>query len=220
MVNDYLANTQQLSTVKNTLYQKVIVWVGVQFAVMAVGTYVFGPLVPPSMVMPLYILLLVSMLFAAFSRKFVIFAPILAIVVPFVLGITLYGTLNNLLASGSGNIIVSAAIGTAIIFTIMAVWGYTSSKSLNSIASKVFAVLLGIIAISLLNYFVFQIPVLSLLISMAVVVVFSIYIFIDIQSIRDDIHEDTPASIHALNIFLNIYNIFVALLNILSFFDD
>lgn len=220
MTNYYSDTITNAPKTGNDLYRKVLLWITAQFAVMAVGVYFVGPLVPQSMITPLYLILLGAMLLSAFTRSSILTGPVMAIAVPFILGITLYGTLKYFVSTGSGDIILSAAIGTAIIFGIMAFIGYTSKKSLNSIAGKLFAVLLGLIAISLLNSFLFQITGLSLVISFAAIAIFSIYIFIDIQAIRDDVNGDIPASVHALNIFLDIYNIFISLLNILSIFRD
>lgn len=199
------------------LYKKVMLWVAAQFGLATIGVLLIGPLVPVSFITPLYLILLFSMIIASFSRKAHKLSPIMAIVVPLILGVTLYSTLNYFIATGAGDIVALAAGGTAIIFVIMALWGYTSKKNINSWTGKMFVILLSIIALSLLNAFLLHLTFMSLIISIISVVLFSIYIFIDIQRIRDNAEfSDAPASLYALNIFLDIYNIFVALLNILS----
>lgn len=201
----------------NPLYKKVMIWVAAQFAVMAFGIFAIGPLLPPTFVMPLYLILLSALIFSAFTRVSPVVTKFMAIIVPLILGITLYRTLEMFMAVGAGDIILLSALGTIVIFTVMAVIGYTSSKSLESWSGKLFAIVLGVIALSLLNAFIFKMAVLNLAISVVVLIAFSIYIFIDIQRIRDSKDSNNAAG-YALDLFLNIYNIFASLLNILSFF--
>lgn len=202
----------------NPFYAQVMLWLGFSFAVAAIGTFVIGPMVPPALILPLYGIVFVALLASAFARKTKKMMGFFAIAVPTALGVVLYPTLNAYISSGSGDIVGFAALGTALVFGTMAYFGWTSKKSLNRFLPRMFAVLVAVIVLSLLNAFFFQLPALSLVISLAVVVLFSVYTFIDIQRIRDRTEaDDMPASFYALNIFLNIYNIFVALLNIFGF---
>lgn len=202
------------------LYVRVLLWLALQFSLITVSTAYLGPQIPESFIMPMYLALLASMIIASFTRKMRAISPIFAIVVPIILGVTLYSTLNFYVATGSGDLIILAALGTAIIFITMSIWGYTSSKTIYSWSGKMFVILLSVIGLSLLNYFVFKLAILELLISIVVIVLFSIYIFLDIQTIRDNRNtENAPASLYALNLFLNIYNIFVSLLRVLSAFN-
>lgn len=202
----------------NSFYSKVMAWLALSFSVAAVGVFLIGPLVPPAFILPLSIVAIVALIAAGFSRKAMKLSGLFSVVIPLILGITLYPTLNYYISSGMGNVIGLAAGGTAIIFGAMAILGWTSKKSLNKWAPKLFMIVIALIALSLLNTLFFKLSILSLLISMVVVVVFAIYTFIDIQAIRDRTPGNgVPASFYALNIFLDIYNIFVSLLNILGF---
>ena len=198
-------------------YSKVMSWVAGSFLSATVGAVLIGPLVPQALMMPLYVVAFIALLVAGFSRKAMQLSGIFAIGVPFILGVILYPTLNYYLSNGMGDIVGLSALGTAIIFGGMAVLGWTSNKNLNHLAPKLFFVLLGLIAMSFLNAFLFQMSILSLVISGAVIVVMSLYTFIDIQRLKNrDPYDQIPAAHYALNIFLNIYNIFVSLLNILG----
>lgn len=200
----------------NNFYSKVMLWLAVCFGAAAAGVFIFGPMVPQSLITPLWAVAFIALLVAGFSRKIVQLSGFFAVGIPLILGIVLYPTLNYYVQTGMGNIIGQAAGGTAIIFGGMALWGWTSKKSINNWASKLFFIMLGLIAVSVLNMFLHSTG-LSFIISLAVVVVMSMYTFIDIQSLRDrNPYDQIPASYYAFNIFLNIYNIFVSLLNILS----
>lgn len=209
------------SPATKSLYQRVLVWVAAQFGVAAVGIFLIGPLVPSSAITPLYLVTLVAMIVASFSRKMYKIAPFFAIAIPLILGIVLSGTLNLFVATGQGGIVAMAAAGTALIFTVMAIWASKSTKNIDSWVNKMFVGLLILIALSVLNMLLFKLSVLSFVISLVVVVLFSGYIFYDIQQVkRNNDNPDAPAALFALNIFLDIYNIFVSLLNIMSFLKD
>ena len=78
--------------------------------------------------------------------------------------------------------------------------------------------MVGLIAISLLNAFLFKLPLLAVVISAVVIVIMALYTFISIQQLKNrDPYDQIPAPHYALNLFLNIYNIFISLLNILGF---
>lgn len=203
---------------ENTFYSKVMMWLGASFAVAGIGTFVLGPIVPPSLILPLYLVVLGALLISAFARKAKKFMGAFAIIIPTVLGIVLYPTLNAYISSGSGDIVGMAALGTAVVFGVMAYWGWTSKKSMYRFGPALFALLIGVIVLSLLNAFLFHLPVLSFVISLVVVGIFAVYTFIDIQMVRDKVGADeNPPSYYALNIFLNIYNLFVAMLSIFGF---
>lgn len=200
----------------NKFYAKVMTWVALSFLSATIGAMFIGPMVPTALMMPLYFVAFIALLVAGFSRKAMGLAPVFAIAVPLILGIILYPTLNYYLSNGMGDIVGISAGGTAVIFGAMAVIGWVSKINLNRWASKLFFILLGLIALSFLNI-IFQLPILTLVISATVIVVMSLYTFIDTQRLRDRTAGDTtPAAFYALNLFLNIYNIFVSLLNILG----
>ena len=199
-------------------YSKVMTWVAGSFLSATIGALLIGPFVPTALMMPLYIVALVALLASGFSRKLMALSGVFAIGIPFILGVILYPTLNYYFTTGAGGIVGLSALGTAIIFGGMAVLGWTSKKNLNHLAPKLFFVMMGLIAISLLNAFLFKLPLLAVVISAVVIVVMCFYVFIDIQQLKNRSPYDAiPASHYALNLFLNIYNIFVSLLNILGF---
>lgn len=210
-------SVQQPAFGNGKFYSKVMTWVAASFLAATIGAVLVGPMVPVSLMMPLYVVAFIALLVAGFSRKAMQLSGAFAIGVPFILGIILYPTLNYYVSSGAGGIVGMAAGGTAVIFGGMAILGWFSKKNLDHLAPKLFFVLLGLIAMSFLNAFLFKLSILSLIVSAAVIVIMALYTFIDIQRLKNrDPYDQIPAAHYALNIFLNIYNIFVSLLNILG----
>lgn len=202
-----------------SFYGRIMLWLAASFISCAGASILIGPMIPASWMIPLYIVSFVAILLTGFVRNIAAVSNIMAIVIPAILGIILYPTLNLLVKEGMGNIITISALGSVVIFGGMAVWGWTSQHSINKWGSKLFFILLGIIAVSFLNIFLFHLPALSMLISVATLIIFSIYSFYDIQRIKNHDENDYPSQ-YALDVFLDIYNMFVSLLNILSNSSD
>lgn len=205
---------------EGTFYGKVMLWATGALASSAFGTAFLGPLVPQSLMIPLYILMLITLLGVGFLRRARgVLAPVLTIAVPLVLGIILYPTLNYYITSGAGDVVTNALLGTGIIFGSMSIIAWRSPKSLERFAGWAFAALIGIIVLSLVNVFLLHLTILQLLISFGVLILFSVLTWIDIQRVRDRVDSDNPA-FHALSLFLDFLNIFVALLNIFGIMRD
>jgi modulator of FtsH protease len=114
-----------------------------------------------------------------------------------------------------GALIAMAAGGTGAIFLTLAGVASTTKRDFSGIGKFLFAGLILLIVASLANMF-FQIPALALAISAIGVVIFSAYILFDINRIVQG--GETNYVIATLSVYLDIYNIFVNLLNLLMAF--
>ncbi len=200
-------------------FAQVMTWLAGSFVAMAVGVFFFGPLVPPALALPLYFVALGVMIVSAFVRMNHYIAGPLAVAIPTILGTISYPVLNSYVEAGMGSLIFQAAIGAIVIFGGMAIWGWTTPANIQGWGKPLFFITLGVIAVSLLNI-VIGAPWLGTLIAMVVLVLFAIWTMYDIQSLKNaakygtDVHPAT----YALNIWLNLWNIFMSLLRILSAF--
>lgn len=192
-------------------------WTALAFVLMAAGGFLIGPLVPESMFTPLSTAVVIFMLASVFLRKIPGFAYVLFFIVPTVLGVILYPVINQLIAEGNASVITLAATGTGIIFGTTAIVAWITPKTIYRIAGILFGITVAMVVIGLLNSLFFHLSMLSLVISFAAVIVFTLWSFIDIQRLRDG--RGKPVEI-ALSIFLDIFNIFVSLLNIIRSFTD
>lgn len=198
------------------VYKRVIGWVAAQMAVATLTALILGPMIPPTMIMGINLAVVAGLIVMSFVRVSPRVAPVIALIVPAAIGLIVYVSISHYLNAGMGNIVIMAAASTMVIFTTLAVMAWRSERSIKSWSGKMFAILLGLIALSILNIFL-KMTMLSLIISGAGAVLFSLYIFMDIQRIRDLRQDDNAtASMYALNIFLDIVNLFLNLLNILG----
>ena len=114
-----------------------------------------------------------------------------------------------------GQLVGLAGAMTAGIFFALAAFVTITKKDFSFMGKFLFIGVILLIIASLANIF-FQIPALSVTISAIAVLIFSAYILYDLSNI---IHGgETNYIMATLGLFLNLYNIFISLLNILLAF--
>jgi modulator of FtsH protease len=117
--------------------------------------------------------------------------------------------------NNGGTLIAMAATGTGSIFFVLAGIAATSKRDFSNMGKFLFGGLILVLLASVANIF-FQIPALSLAISAIAVVLFSGYILYDIQRIVNG--GETNYISATLAVYLDIYNVFVSLLQLLMAF--
>ena len=118
--------------------------------------------------------------------------------------------------SNGGSLIAMAAGGTGVIFFSLAGVATVTRKDFSFMGKFLFIGMIVVLLAALANIF-FQIPALSLTISAIAVMIFSAYILYDISRIVTG-GEDNYISA-TLAVYLDIYNVFVSLLNLLMAFS-
>jgi modulator of FtsH protease len=117
--------------------------------------------------------------------------------------------------SNGGSLIAMAAGGTGAIFFALAGVASTTKRDLSGLGKFLFAGLILVFVAMMANIF-FQIPALALAISAICVVLFSAYILFDINRIVQG--GETNYVTATLAVYLDIYNVFISLLNLLMAF--
>jgi modulator of FtsH protease len=117
--------------------------------------------------------------------------------------------------ANGGTLIAMAAGGTGAIFFALAGVAATTKRDLSGLGKFLFAGMILVLVAALANIF-FQIPALSLAIAALAVVIFSAYILYDINRIVTG--GETNYITATLAVYLDIYNVFVSLLQLLMAF--
>ncbi|MAM72070.1 MAG: BAX inhibitor protein [Gammaproteobacteria bacterium] len=130
------------------------------------------------------------------------------------LGASLGPMLSFYLALSNGpGIVLQALGGTGLIFFTLSGYALTTRKDFSFMRGFLFTGLIVAIVAMLLNIFL-QIPILSLVISAAVIMIMSGLILFDTSRI---IHGGETNYIRAtVSLYLNIYNIFIHLLHLIA----
>jgi modulator of FtsH protease len=134
----------------------------------------------------------------------------------FFMGLMLSRILQVALGFGNGGTLIAmAAGGTGAIFFALAGVAATTKRDLSGLGKFLFAGMILILVAALANIF-FQIPALSLAIAALAVVIFSAYILYDINRIVQG--GETNYITATLAVYLDVYNVFVSLLQLLMAF--
>ena len=200
----------------------------VGWALAAAGIFLFANFLGMILGLVLAIGCLFGMQFAA--RKG---APIAAVGALY-LGFTaiMGATLSVVFAVYSGSSIAQAFAGACGLFALMSVFGFTTKKDLSKIGTLAIIALIGMIVVGLLNAFLFQSSGLQLLLSVITLPIFMGLTAWETQAVKQEAQAAAAegnadaasriALIGAAGMFLNIVNMFLALLHIFGFFggDD
>ena len=134
----------------------------------------------------------------------------------FFMGLMLSRILQVALGFSNGPaLIATAAGGTGAIFFTLAGVATVTKKDFSFLGKFLFVGVVVVLLAALANIF-FQIPALSLTISAVAVMIFSAYILYDISRIVNG--GETNYISATLAVYLDIYNVFVSLLNLLMAF--
>lgn len=122
--------------------------------------------------------------------------------------------------------IIQALVSSGILFFLLVMIGITTSYDLSEISHILMIALLAIIIVSLLNVFLFHSGMLSLIISIGSLLVFSVFTARDVQYLNqlseyvNDENINGFAISGALELFVDFYNIFLDILNIIMDVSD
>ncbi|MCA1854946.1 Bax inhibitor-1/YccA family protein [Massilia oculi] len=132
----------------------------------------------------------------------------------FFMGLMLAPLLTHTLGySNGGTLIMTAFGGTACVFAVMASIATTTKRDFSGMGSWLFAGVIVILLAAVANIFL-QMSVLSIVISMLAIGIFSAFILYDVQRIVNG--GETNYISATLSIYLDVYNIFTSLLHLLG----
>jgi modulator of FtsH protease len=169
---------------------------------------IMGPLVMFGVMM--------AMLFGVSALRNSPMGVVLLLGFTFVAGIFLGPILQVALSLRNGSQLVGlAAGGTGLIFMTLATYATVSKRDFSFMGKFLLIGLILLVVASLANLF-FQIPALSLTISAIAVLLFSAYLLFDISRIVNG--GETNYVMATMSVYLNLYNLFINLLNLLMAF--
>ncbi len=133
-------------------------------------------------------------------------------------GVTLGLVLQSYLTRGLGGIVIDAAATTAAITLAAGAYGVTTRRDLAGLGGLLFAGLIGVLVAALLGLFI-HLPLLQLGISIVATVLFTGFLAYDVNRVANTAVASTgDAIVLAVNIYLDIYNLFLNVLTILQVF--
>jgi FtsH-binding integral membrane protein len=113
------------------------------------------------------------------------------------------------------HVVTQAFVATGGIFAVMSILGAVTKRDLSGLRGFLLPGLILVIVLSLVNLFVFQSSLAATAISAVTILIFCGYIAYDTQNVMQRYPLNRPAGA-ALSLYLNVFIVFVNLLQILS----
>lgn len=204
-----------------TFMSKVFFFFGLAIAASAAGAYVgLNYLAPTLLANPalIYGLMIVELLLILTSGLWSRKAPlsyILFSLFAVITGLTLVPILAYLTASAAGtSILIKAFTATALMFGGCAIFGHTTHSNLQGLRGFLFMALLGLIIVGVIGIFLPWSNTFEMIYAGIGVIIFSGYTMYDVQRLK---HYPQDAYIHAaIQLYLDIFNLFLFILRLLS----
>jgi modulator of FtsH protease len=136
----------------------------------------------------------------------------------FVTGISLVPLLASLIGSGNGELIGSAFLMTSVLFGALSLFAINSKLDYSNWGKPLFITFIVIFIASLVNYFLLQSPIMHIVITAGILLLFSLFTIYDTQNIANGAY-DSPVDA-AVSLYLDFLNMFTSLLQLLGIFGS
>ena len=138
----------------------------------------------------------------------------------FLTGVSLVPLLASLIGMGQGAMIGNAFLMTSVLFRALSLFAINSKTDFSSWGKPLFIVLIVVIIASLVNVFILKSPIMHVIITAGILLLFSIFTIYDTQNIANGAY-DSPVDA-AVSLYLDFLNMFTAILQLLGIFggDD
>ncbi len=136
----------------------------------------------------------------------------------FLTGVTLVPLLASLIGAGNGAVIGNAFLMTSVLFGALSLFAINSKTDYSSWGKPLFITLIVVIVASLINMFILESPMMHVIITAGILLLFSLFTIYDTQNIANGAY-DSPVDA-AVSLYLDFLNMFTALLQLLGIFGN
>jgi len=136
----------------------------------------------------------------------------------FITGVSLVPLLASLIGAGNGAVIGNAFLMTAVLFGALSLFAINSKTDYSSWGKPLFITLIVVIIASLVNMFILQSPMMHVVITAGILLLFSFFTIYDTQNIANGAYSSPVDA--AVSLYLDFLNIFTALLQLLGIFGS
>jgi modulator of FtsH protease len=136
----------------------------------------------------------------------------------FALGVMIVPLLAMLVGSGKGAVIGNAFLMTSVLFGSLSLFAINSKSDFSSWGKPLFITFIVIFIASLVNIFILQSPIIHIVITAGVLLLFSLFTIYDTQNIANGAYDSEVDA--AVSLFLDFFNMFVSLLQLLGIIDE
>jgi len=132
----------------------------------------------------------------------------------FVTGISLVPLLASLIGAGQGAMIGNAFLMTSVLFGALSLFAINSRTDFSNWGKPLFITLIVVVIASLVNMFILNSPIMHVVITAAILLLFSLFTIYDTQNIANGAYSSPVDA--ALSLYLDFLNMFTSILQLLG----
>ena len=136
----------------------------------------------------------------------------------FLTGVSLVPLLASMIGMGQGAVIGNAFLMTSVLFGALSLFAINSKSDFSSWGKPLFITLIVIVVASLVNYFFLQSPIMHIVITAGILLIFSLFTIYDTQNIANGAYDSEVDA--AVSLYLDFLNMFTAILQLLGILGD
>ena len=136
----------------------------------------------------------------------------------FTTGVSLVPLLSSIIGAGNGAMIGNAFLMTSVLFGSLSLFAINSKTDFSSWGKPLFIILIVVIVASLINVFLLQSPIMHIIITAGILLLFGIFTIYDTQNIINGAYESEVDA--AVSLYLDFLNMFTAILQLMGIIGD
>ncbi len=136
----------------------------------------------------------------------------------FATGVSLVPLLSYIIGAGNGAMIGNAFLMTSVLFGSLSLFAINSKTDFSSWGKPLFIILIVVIIASLINAFLLHSPIMHIIITAGILLLFGIFTIYDTQNIINGAYESEVDA--AVSLYLDFLNMFTAILQLLGIMSD
>ncbi|MEA1879115.1 MAG: Bax inhibitor-1/YccA family protein [Campylobacterota bacterium] len=136
----------------------------------------------------------------------------------FLTGVSLVPLLASLIGAGNGAVIGNAFLMTSVLFGALSLFAINAKTDFSSWGKPLFIVLIVVIIASLINMFLLQSPMMHVVITAGILILFGMFTIYDTQNIANGAYSSPVDA--AVSLYLDFLNMFTAILQLLGIFGS
>jgi len=136
----------------------------------------------------------------------------------FASGVSLVPILAYLIGAGKGAVIGNAFLMTSVLFGALSLFAINSKTDFSSWGKPLFITLIVVIVASLVNAFILQNPLMHVLMSAGILLLFGMFTIYDTQNIANGAYSSPVDA--AVSLYLDFLNMFTSILHLLGIFGS
>ncbi len=136
----------------------------------------------------------------------------------FLTGVSLVPLLASLIGLGKGAVIGNAFLMTSVLFGALSIFAINTKADLSSWGKPLFIIMIVVFIASLINIFFLQSPMMHVIITAGILLLFGVFTVYDTQNIANGAY-DSPVDA-AVSLYIDFLNMFTAILQLLGIMGD